>query len=371
MKKRFFIIITILCIRFSKIYVQPDKNILTPILVFSVMEDYNKEVPIIFALSSTKRFGEKLSANGRVYEITFPDGEVYPRPDQDIRGADVFVVQSLHSFGDGSESLGDKIVKLLFFCNAAHHASARRITAVIPHLAYARQDRKTEGRAPLSAQALSDLIQASFVDRLLTMDPHNSAIQSAYRIPSDILSPLRPLIDNLHNYFIKEKKVGLVAPDTGAEKERINPLEDRIMKYYEDKPPFELVTGFVPKKRKSGSVIVSKGIFLYGDITDALVFIPDDESSTGGTMINAAQKVKDKGARYVICNVVHNKLSEEAAQKIQEEKSIDEFWVMDTICRPEEFFKRHPKFKEISVASYFRKAIENIHNDKSLTSELF
>ncbi len=135
------------------------------------MDDDKKKGPIIFALNSTRRFGEKLVANGVVYETTFPDGEVYVRPDEDIRGADIFVVQSLHNFGDDHESLGDKLWKLAIFCNASHHASADRITAVIPYLAYSRQDRKTEGRAPLSAQALADTLQANFVNRLLTMDP--------------------------------------------------------------------------------------------------------------------------------------------------------------------------------------------------------
>jgi ribose-phosphate pyrophosphokinase len=169
---------------------------------FSVIMAKNKKKgPIIFALNSTKRFGEKLGANGLIYESTFPDGEVYARPDEDIRGADVFVIQSLHNYGDGDERLGDKLWKLAIFCNAAHHASANRITAVIPYLAYSRQDRKTEARAPLSAQALADTLQANFVNRLLTMDPHNAAIQSAYRIPSDILSPLRPLVDFLVPYM--------------------------------------------------------------------------------------------------------------------------------------------------------------------------
>ncbi|MFH1211159.1 MAG: ribose-phosphate diphosphokinase [archaeon] len=335
------------------------------------MDDDKKKGTIIFALNSTRRFGEKLGANGLVYETTFPDGEVYVRPDEDIRGADIFVVQSLHNFGDDHESLGDKLWKLAVFCNASHHASADRITAVIPYLAYSRQDRKTEGRAPLSAQALADTLQANFVNRLLTMDPHNAAIQSAYRIPSDILSPLRPLVDFLVPYMMKYEKNALLAPDYGAKKERIDPLEDKVLKYFNDKPPFELITGVTDKTRKSGSSIKSHGIIVFGDISGSLVVIPDDESSTGGTIENAANFAKEAGAAYVIGTVVHNKLGYEAASRMQDAKSIDMFVVTDTICRPPEFFQEFPKFKELSVAPYFKKAIENIHIDKSLSAELF
>ncbi len=335
------------------------------------MKYKRKRGPLIFALNSTKRFGEKLGADGKVYERTFPDGEVYVRPDEDIRGADVFVVQSLHSFGDETESLGDKLLKLTIFSNAAHHASARRITAVIPHHGYSRQDRKTEARAPLSAQVIADTLQANFVKRLLTMDPHNPAIQSAYRIPSDILPPFRPLVEFLAPYMTKYKKVCLLAPDYGAKKERVDPLEEKIIKYFNEKPPFELIAGITDKVRKSGTTIKSHGIIVFGNIKDSLVIIPDDESSTGNTIKNAAYHAKEKGAAYVIGTIVHNKLSKEAAQGIQEDKTIDMFVVTDTICRQPEFFKKFPKFKELSVAPYFKRAIQYIHEDKSISAKLF
>ncbi|MEM4266792.1 MAG: ribose-phosphate diphosphokinase [Candidatus Nanoarchaeia archaeon] len=335
------------------------------------MMSKRKRGPLIFALNSTKRFGEKLGADGKVFEKTFQDGEVYVRPDEDIRGADVFVLQSLHSFGDGTESLGDKILKLAIFCNAAHHASARRITAVIPHHGYARQDRKTEARAPLSVQSIADILQANFVDRLLTMDPHNPAIQSAYRIPSDILPPFRPLVEFLAPYMKKYKKVCLLAPDYGAKKERIDPLEEKIMRHFKNKPPFELITGVTDKARKSGTAIKSHGIIVFGDIKGSLVVIPDDESSTGSTIKNASKYAKDNGAAYVIGTVVHNKLNKESAYSIQEDKTIDLFIVTDTICRPPEFFKEFPKFKELSVAPYFKRAIQYIHEDRSISAKLF
>lgn len=334
------------------------------------MDGYSKKEPLVFALEATKHFGDKMGANGRVYEDVFPDGEPYARPDQDIRGADVFVVQSLHDFGN-SESVSDKILKFVIFCNAAHHASARRITAVLPYLAFSRQDRKTESRGPISAQSLSLLIQASYVDRLLTMDPHNPAIQSAYSIPSDILPPFKPWVEHLYPSLVKETKVGIVSPDVGALKERVEPLEKRIAEYFGGKLPFEVVTGFADKRRRSGSSIDSLGFFVYGDLRDAFVIIPDDESSTGKTMINAAARAKEFGARYVVAAVVHNKLGDDAAKIIQNDSNIDEFLVTDTICRSPEFFKKYPKFKEVSVADYFRRAITNIHDDRSLSAELF
>lgn len=334
------------------------------------MDGGTKKEPLVFALEATNYFGKKMGANGRVYENIFPDGEPYARPDQDIRGADVFVVQSLHDFGN-SESVSDKILKLVIFCNAAHHASARRITAVLPYLAFSRQDRKTESRGPISAQALSRLLQASFVDRLLTMDPHNPAIQSAYSIPSDILPPFRPLVESLYPSLVKERKVGLVSPDVGALKERIEPLEKRITQYFEGKPPFELVTGFADKRRRSGSTIDSVGFFVYGDLKDAFVIIPDDESATGRTMENAAARAKGFGAKYVVAAVVHNKLNDDAAKNIQNNPDINEFLVTDTIYRSPDFFKKYSKFKEVSVADYFKRAIINIHDDRSLSAELF
>ncbi len=162
---------------------------------------------------------------------------------------------------------------------------------MIPHLTLTRQDRKTEARAPLSAQMLSRLLEASFVDRLLTMDPHNSAIQSAYTLPSDILSPLKPLIDYLHPTLIKEKRIAIIAPDTGAIKERAKPLQRRIIKYFDGNPPFEIIRGFVDKDRISGSETKAEGFYVYGGITNAMTIIPDDESSTE----DGIQYVRAKG----------------------------------------------------------------------------
>lgn len=327
------------------------------------------EGPLIFALNSSKRFGEKVGVKCCVIEKEHPDKEFLVKPDENIRDKDVFVIQSVYQ-QEGEEDLTRKLTKLLMFCNSAHYASAGRVTAVIPYLPFSRQDRKTEPRAPLSSRMLADLLEAVYVDRLLTMDVHNPAVQNAYNIPSDFLVPFKLLAENLYSRIhklSKNDKLAIIAPDAGATKERVEPLEKKIHAYT-PKHEFELITGSADKRRVDSSKIRSEGFMATGDITNALTIIPDDETVTGSSIINAAKQSKERGAGYVLAFVTHCKINSEYAKKIQECSYIDEFIITDTICKPENFFKKYPKFKELSVAPLFYEAIQNIHDGKSLTT---
>lgn len=304
----------------------------------------------LFAGSASQDLAKKISSaiNVPVSKSTitrFADGELKVKLEENIRGRDVFIVQSTHS-------PAENILELLLFLDAAKRASADRVTAVIPYFGYARQDRKDEPRVPISAKLLADLIARSGASRVLTMDLHAEQIQGYFDIPVDHLYAVPVFID----YYQKFNTASLiiVAPDTGSVK-RARAFARRLGKHV----PIAIVD-----KRRTGpnkSVAVS----IIGDVENKTALIYDDMLDTGGTMVDAADSIRKKGARVIYTCVVHPLLSGSAPEKLMK-SCIKELVVTDTI--PLSPDKKIKKLKILSVASLLGKAIMRIHRAESISS---
>ena len=304
----------------------------------------------LFAGSASQALATKISAAIGVSvsksTITrFADGELKIKLEENIRGRDVFVVQSTHP-------PAENILELLLFLDAAKRASADRITAVIPYFGYARQDRKDEPRVPISAKLIADIVARSGASRVLTMDLHAEQIQGYFDIPVDHLYAAPVLIDYYQKYDLKNLVV--VAPDTGSVK-RARAFARRLDK--------DVPLAIVDKRRTGPNKSMVANII--GDVNKRIALIYDDMLDTGGTMVDAAESIHDKGAKEVYTCVVHPLLSSNAPERLSK-SCIKELVVTDTIeLEPE---KKIKKLKILSVASLLGKAIMRIHRSESISS---
>lgn len=306
---------------------------------------------LIYAGSGSKDLASKIvgylgfATEGDVHLAKFPDGEIDVQLLDNARGRDVFIVQSL------SYPTNDNLMELLMMIDASKRASAERITAVIPYFGYARQDRKDKPRVPITAKLVSNMLVASGVDRVLTIDLHSPQIQGFFDIPVDHLYA-RPV---LYKFLKQEFEIGddlvMVAPDTSAAKE--------IYKYADI-----MGCGFavVGKQRTCGDVIESK--VLVGDVNGKTAIMVDDMTSTCGTLIGAANLLQEKGAREVCAAVTHNLLTEEGVKKL-ENSPISLLIATDTIPTK---YADHDKIKILSVSELMAKAIYNTYNNESVSS---
>ncbi len=315
----------------------------------------------IFALCSTKYFGSDTAKSMRAelskgVDSSFPDGESYARPGEDVRGKDVFVIQSLHNVDN--ETVDTRLAKLAIFNNAAKYASAARITDVIPYLAYTRQDRKDRSRAPLSAQCVADTLMSSGANRVLSMDWHNPAVQNAYRIPVDILDPIKQLVEYFKNRLSASERIVALAPDVGAA-ERNEKLSQRLAHSLGREVGFAVGL----KKREGDSAKLTD---IVGDVDGATILLYDDESVTASTILSAADLARKKGALNGIAVLTHAKFTDSGVSRL-DSSELTEVVVTDTVWRPDSFFQAHPKFRKVSVAGLFGEAIRRIHNDESIS----
>ncbi|KPK67006.1 hypothetical protein AMJ87_14060 [candidate division WOR_3 bacterium SM23_60] len=275
----------------------------------------------------------------------FADGEIKVKIEENIRGRDVFVIQSTHP-------PAENILELLLFLDAAKRASADRITAVIPYFGYARQDRKDEPRVPISSKMIANLLASSGASRVLTMDLHAEQIQGFFDIPVDHLYAAPVFIP----YYAKRdlKNYVIVSPDAGRVN-RVRAFARRLKR--------ELPIAIVDKRRTGPNQSVVLNVI--GDVKDKICLIYDDMLDTGGTMIDAAQAILQHGAKAVYACVVHPILSSDAPQRISD-SCIQELVVTDTI--PLSSDKQISKVKVLSVAKLLGKAILCIHRAESISS---
>ena len=268
----------------------------------------------IFALGDSKEFGEKLCGGlgislSKCDEYSFPNGESYIRILENVRGKDVIVISSLYH--DKNLSVDQKVWRLGLFNDAAKLSSAGRIINVVPYMAYCRQDRLTKSREALSAKVLARFLESTGCNRLISLDWHSYAVQNAYDIPLDILPVIHLLVDKIAEFLKNDTHVVALAPDVGASKTRIKDFA-RILQKRIGKDVYMAVTD---KSRKTGEEIESR--FLIGDVDGADVVICDDETATGTSLINAADKAKEKGARNIYACVSHCNLNEKGIEKIE------------------------------------------------------
>lgn len=304
----------------------------------------------LFAGSAGQALATKISAAIGVSvsksTITrFADGELKIKLEENIRGRDVFIIQS-------TQPPAEHILELLLFLDAAKRASADRVTAVIPYFGYARQDRKDEPRVPISAKLIADLVARSGASRVLTMDLHAEQIQGYFDIPVDHLYAAPVLIDYYQKYDVD--KIIVVAPDTGSVK-RARAFARRLGK--------EIPIAIVDKRRTGPNKSMVANII--GDVKNRIALIYDDMLDTGGTMVDAAESIQDKGAKEVYTCIVHPLLSRNAPERVTK-SCIKELVVTDTIeLAPEKQIK---KLKILSVANLLGKAIMRIHRSESISS---
>jgi ribose-phosphate pyrophosphokinase len=275
----------------------------------------------------------------------FPDGEKVIRVEDDVRGRDCFVVQST------CKPVDEHLVELLIYLDCLRRASASRVTAVIPYFGYARQDRKDEGRVPITAKLVANLITCAGANRVLTIDLHAQQLQGFFDIPVDHLTG--ELV--LSRYF-KDKKISkltVVSPDVGNMK---------TASRYASHLGGELA--IVHKRRVSGSEVDAREII--GEVKNRNVLMCDDIIATAGTVCSAAKLVKERGAEKIYVGATHGVLAGEALKQLGE-APIDEVVVTDTIPQSKETKKLH-NIKVLTVSTMLGEAIKRIHKNESVSS---
>ena len=273
----------------------------------------------------------------------FPDGETYVKIDENVRGEDVFVVQST------SPPTNHNLMEMFIMIDALRRASAKRITAVMPFYGYARQDRKDQPRVPITAKLVANLIVAAGANRLLTMDLHAQQIQGFFDIPVDHLYAAPVMYDYLRSLNLPDLVV--VSPDVGGLK---------MAHAYS-----EVLGGglaIVAKRRKSATEVESMAVI--GEIRGKNVLLVDDLTETAGTLTSAAKLLKRKGAKKIYACVSHAILNPMGVDRLRNSK-IDELITTDTVLRPA---LDRVAIKTLSVAALLGEAIKRIHSNSSVTS---
>jgi len=276
---------------------------------------------------------------------SFPDSEKVIRVEDDVRGRDCFVMQST------CKPVDEHLMELLIYLDCLRRASARRITAVIPYFGYARQDRKDEGRVPITAKLVANLITIAGADRVLTIDLHAPQVQGFFDIPVDHLSG--ELV--LSKYF-RDKKIHnltLVSPDVGNMK---------IASRYASHLGGELA--IVHKRRVSSSVVRAQEII--GEVEGRNVLMCDDIIATAGTVCSAAKLVKERGAEKIYVGATHGVLAGQALERLGQ-APIDEVVVTDTIPLSAKA-RKSGGIKGLTVSAMLGEAIKRIHRDESVSS---
>lgn len=279
----------------------------------------------------------------------FPDGENYCKLDEDVRGRDVFLVQPT------SPSVNDNLLELLIMIDCCMRASAERITAVIPYFGYARQDRKDEGRVPITAKLIANMIARAGADRVLTMDLHAAQIQGFFDVPVDHLysAPV------LNEHFIKRGLTGdqicVVSPDEGSIKRAVG---------HGKRLGGSLA---IVDKRRTSATEVKQSTIIGGPVKGKVALMFDDMISTAGSICGAARLVHDAGASEIHIACTHGVLCGPAVERLRD-APIDSIIVTDTI--PITVEKQLPNLVQLSVAPLLAEAIKRIHHDQSI-SELF
>jgi ribose-phosphate pyrophosphokinase len=280
---------------------------------------------------------------GKATISSFPDTETYVRIEENIRGRDVFIVQPT------SPPTNEHLMELLIMVDAARRASADRITAVIPFFGYARQDRKDQPRVPITAKLVANLLHASGVHRVLTMDLHAQQVQGFFDIPVDHLYSLPVLIKYLRQRLTKSTVV--VSPDLGGLK---------MASAYADALGASLA--IVAKERKSATE--TEALYLIGDVAGHDVLLVDDLTETAGTLTSAAELMKKHGAESIYAGVSHAVLVDVAIQRLQKSKIEELITTNSTPVRPVEGFKT----TVLCISELLGEGMKRIHNDESVSS---
>jgi ribose-phosphate pyrophosphokinase len=292
------------------------------------------------ALAICKSIGSEL---GKCTVSAFPDGETFVKIEENVRGEDVFLVQST------SPPTNHNLMEMFIMIDALRRASASRITAVLPFYGYARQDRKDQPRVPITAKLVANLIVAAGANRVLTMDLHAQQIQGFFDIPVDHLYAAPVMYQ-----YLREKKLKnlvVVSPDVGG-----------IKMAHAYSQVLEAGLAIVAKRRKSATEI--EAMTVIGEVRGKCALMVDDLTETAGTITTAGALLKAKGAKQVLACVSHAILNDLGISRLRK-SVIDELITTDTVLRPS---IRGVKITTLSVAGLLGEAIKRIHNNSSVTS---
>ena len=318
----------------------------------------------LFALHATAKLGSAVAAAldrslAAHEEREFEDGEHKARPLEAVRGAEVFVLQSLH--GDTEQSANDKLCRLLFFIGALKDSGAARVTAVAPYLCYSRKDRRTKPNDPVTTRYLASLFEAVGTDAIVTLDVHNpAAFENAFRCPTIALTAAPLFVE-----YIKaqaDKALCVVSPDPGGTKRA-----DIFREALEAALGRPLGKAFVDKRRSAG--VVSGDLFV-GDVEGMTALIIDDLISTGGTLVRAARAARKAGAKRVLALVTHG-LFMPGAEAAVTDPAIDRIAVTDSVPA----FRLNAeaaraKIDTLAVAPLLAEAIRRLHGGETLSDLL-
>ena len=281
---------------------------------------------------------------GRAVVGRFKNGETRVKLEENVRGSDVFVIQSMQA------PVNEHLMELLIMLDAIRRSSAARITAVIPYYGYAKQEKKTSGREPISAKLVSNLLVTAGAQRILTIDLHAPAIEGFFDIPVDHLRAGPMLADYFRRQLLEN--VVVVSPDAGG----VGRAEDFRLRIGAD-------LAIIAKKR----VVADKAevIEMVGDVSGKTALLVDDMISTGGTLVEAANTLMGRGAKEVLACAVHPLLADGAARKMRE-SGILKTIVTDTIPLPEQ--ERDSAIEVLSMAPLLAEAIMRIHKGLSISA---
>jgi len=304
----------------------------------------------IFSGRSNPALSERIASSlgrelGAISIKTFSDGELWVKFEENIRGHDVFLIQS-------TNSPAENIIELALMADAAVRASAGRVTAVIPYFGYGRQDRKDQPRVPISSRVMIDIITAMGIDRIITMDLHSTQIQGFTKIPFDHLYSRMVLLDAIKKEGFDPENSAVLAPDIGSA---------AISQAYAKRLGMHFA--LIDKRRYAPNQAAIS--HLIGELKDKDVLIIDDMIDTAGTTVNAAEAAMEQGAKSVTAIATHGVLSGPALDRLRE-SSIRKIIITDTIETKEK--KILDNMDIVTVADVFGSAINRIHNDESVSA---
>ncbi len=305
----------------------------------------------IFCGNSNPGLAAKICASlglplGAAKVRTFSDGEIMVEIGENVRGRDVYIVQST------CYPTNNNLMELLIMMDALKRASAATITAVVPYYGYARQDRKVAPRTPITSKLVADLLTSAGADRVVTVDLHAGQIQGFFNIPVDNLYAAPVMLGYIKKNFYRDSVV-MVSPDAGGT-ERARAYAKRL----------ECTLAIIDKRRSGPNI--SEVMHLIGDVKDKVAIILDDMVDTAGTLTQAARALRDHGAKTIYACATHGVLSGPAIDRIND-SCIEEVVITDTIPQDDKAQKTS-KLKVLSVADLLAEAIRRIHQDESVSS---
>ena len=330
----------------------------TPAFATTIPHGYSKRA-MVFGGRSSLELASKIAGKlqlglGEVTLKTFADGEIYGRFEESIRGADVFLVQSTCANDETGMTPNDALMELMIMADAAQGASAHRIIAVMPWFGYARQDKKSAPREPITARVVARMLEAVGIDRVLTMDLHAGQIQGFFTVPVDHMTAM-PMLTQWFTDQYRAEDLVVVSPDAGRAKAARNFAR-------------KIGTEWAIMEKERPAQQVAEIGYVVGDVKDKIAIISDDMIDTAGTLCAAARTVLDEGAKSVIACATHGVFSGPAFERLPYEKSgIERIVVTDTIpLRP----GAPDNITVLTAAGTLADSINRIFTDDSV-SEIF